>query len=77
MELTNTAICFIRFSLSHCSDNIQLMLPFFSTEHCGVFIYLFIHFAGLKSEEISVYNYIYSTPPLRQDMTQGQFLSGV
>ena len=25
----------------------------------------------------SIYNHIYQTPPLGQDMTQGEFLSGV
>ncbi len=28
-------------------------------------------------ENVSVYYHIYPTPPLGQDMTQGQFLSGV
>ena len=30
-----------------------------------------------QHEEILNYNPTYPTPPLRQDMTQGQFLSGV
>ena len=52
VEPTCTVMCFILFVIGHCSDNIQLIVLFFSSETYahGVFIYLFIylsiHFAG-------------------------------
>ena len=60
-EPTRALTCFIRLVISHCSDNIRLMLPSYTR---GVFISSFINsfcwWVGLRcirgSEEIYVYN---------------------
>ena len=61
-----TVTCFIHFAMSHCSDNIRLMLPFFQSKWMVVwffswlfcFIYLFVLLVSIKyiskSDEISI-----------------------
>ena len=53
----------------------QLAIPHWRTQRWGTYIYIYIYIYNYP-QTVSFYIYL-STPMLGQDMTQGQFLSGV